>query len=101
MGGLSDPYADFQVIGGTLGLGKAGRLSAGQDWMRPPHIHFEVHGRFERLITQMYFPGEPLNASDRLLHAALRPDLLIAKPVPAEEGCGHRLLNFDIVLSTG
>src|SRR5258708_33465329 len=46
--------------------------------MRPPHIHFEVHARFERLITQMYFPHEPLNTSDRLLNAALRPDLLVA-----------------------
>jgi Protocatechuate 3,4-dioxygenase beta subunit len=35
----------------------------GPDWMRAPHIHLEVQGQFERLITQMYFPGEPLNAS--------------------------------------
>jgi protocatechuate 3,4-dioxygenase, beta subunit len=69
--------------------------------MRPPHIHFEVHGRFGRLITQMYFPDEPLNACDRLLNATLRPDLLIAKPVPSEYGSGLRALNFDIVLSRG
>ncbi len=80
---------------------KPGAYPAGPDWMRPPHIHFEVHGRFERLITQMYFPGEPLNASDRLLNAALRPDLLIAKPAPSEDGSGHRVLNFDIVLARG
>jgi protocatechuate 3,4-dioxygenase beta subunit len=67
--------------------------------MRPPHIHFEVHGRFERLITQTYFPGEPLNACDRLLNAALRPDLLVAKPVPSEDGSGYRVLDFDIVLA--
>jgi protocatechuate 3,4-dioxygenase, beta subunit len=67
--------------------------------MRPPHIHFEIHGRFERLITQMYFPDEPLNACDRLLNAALRPDLLIAKAVPSR-GSG-RMLNFDIILSRG
>jgi protocatechuate 3,4-dioxygenase beta subunit len=36
---------------------KPGAYPAGPDWMRPPHIHFEVHGRFERLITQMYFPA--------------------------------------------
>ena len=52
---------------------KPGAYPAGPGWMRPPHIHFEVHGQFERLITQMYFPDEPLNASDRLLNAALRP----------------------------
>ena len=80
---------------------KPGAYPAGPDWMRPPHIHFEVHGRFERLITQMYFPDEPLNACDRLLNAALRPDLLIAKPVPSEDGSGLRVLNFDIVLTRG
>lgn len=80
---------------------KPGAYPAGPDWVRPPHIHFEVHGQFERLITQMYFPDDPLNASDRLLNAALRPDLLIAKPVSSEDGYGHRVLNFDIVLSRG
>lgn len=35
--------------------------------VRTPHIHFEVIGEEGRLITQMYFPGERLNAQDRLL----------------------------------
>lgn len=35
--------------------------------LRTPHIHFEVIGEEARLITQMYFPGERLNAADRLL----------------------------------
>ena len=29
---------------------------------RTPHIHVEVRGRRQRLVTQMFFPGEPLNA---------------------------------------
>src|SRR5205085_2390967 len=78
---------------------KPGAYPAGPDWRRPPHIHFEVHGRFERLVTQMYFSGEPLNASDRLLNSALRPDLLIA--VSTQNQASHRVLNFDIVLSRG
>ena len=80
---------------------KPGAYPAGPDWIRPHHIHFEVHGRFERLITQMYFPDEPLNASDRALNAALRPDLLIAKPVPSKDGSRYRVLNFDIILTRG
>jgi protocatechuate 3,4-dioxygenase, beta subunit len=80
---------------------KPGAYPAGAEWMRPPHIHFEIHGRFERLITQMYFPGEPLNACDRLLNAALRPDLLIATPVSSGNSPHHRILNFDIVLTRG
>jgi protocatechuate 3,4-dioxygenase beta subunit len=80
---------------------KPGAYPAGPDWMRPPHIHFEVHGRYERLITQMYFPDEPLNASDRLLNSVLRPELLIATIVSPQDQAPHRLLNFDIVLSRG
>jgi protocatechuate 3,4-dioxygenase beta subunit len=33
---------------------------------RPPHIHFQLTGRADRLVTQMWFPGDPLNAQDRL-----------------------------------
>ncbi len=80
---------------------KPGTYAAGPDWMRPPHIHFEVHGRFERLITQMYFAGDPLNANDRLLNAAMRPDLLIATPASSQDESVHRVMNFDIVLSRG
>jgi len=32
--------------------------------VRPPHIHFDVNGKASRLVTQMYFPGEPENARD-------------------------------------
>jgi protocatechuate 3,4-dioxygenase beta subunit len=32
--------------------------------VRPPHIHFIVTDRDRRLVTQMYFPGEPTNESD-------------------------------------
>ncbi|MBP8310417.1 MAG: hypothetical protein KAY46_24280 [Burkholderiaceae bacterium] len=40
-------------------------VTAVPGWMRPPHIHFDVRGRHSRLVTQMYFEGEALNASDR------------------------------------
>lgn len=80
---------------------KPGAYHAGPDWTRPPHIHFEVQGQFERLVTQMYFPGEPLNAFDRLLMSALYPELLIATPVSLEHGPEHRVLNFDLVLTRG
>lgn len=37
---------------------------------RPAHIHFSVFGPAfaTRLITQMYFPGDPLLASDPIFH---------------------------------
>lgn len=44
-------------------------------WWRPPHIHFSIFGpsSLSRLVTQMYFPGEPLNMRDRLIHSVPDP----------------------------
>jgi protocatechuate 3,4-dioxygenase, beta subunit len=38
---------------------------------RPAHIHFSVFGRAftQRLITQMYFPGDPLFAFDPIFQS--------------------------------
>ena len=40
------------------------------NWMRPPHVHFSIFGAgvMQRLITQMYFPGEALNDIDPILN---------------------------------
>jgi protocatechuate 3,4-dioxygenase beta subunit len=41
---------------------------ATQTWIRPPHIHYKVTtDKYEELITQMYFEGDPLNNLDRIL----------------------------------
>jgi protocatechuate 3,4-dioxygenase, beta subunit len=44
---------------------------------RPAHIHFSVMGRTfdERLVTQMYFPGDPLFAHDPIFNAVRDPAL--------------------------
>ena len=74
------------------------------NWWRPPHIHFSLYGHAfaSRLITQMFFPGDPLNDLDGILQAIPTPegrDRLIAKP---DAGIGeheHSLgFSFDIVL---
>lgn len=71
---------------------------------RPNHIHFSLFGAgfASRLVTQMYFPGDPLLALDPIFNAvpdaASRDrlvagfDLAITKP---EWALGYR---FDIVL---
>jgi protocatechuate 3,4-dioxygenase, beta subunit len=51
---------------------KPGGYPVTQGWDRPPHIHFQLTGRADRLVTQMWFPGDPLNAQDRLF-TILRP----------------------------
>ena len=51
---------------------------------RPAHIHFSLFGRAftQRLVTQMYFPGDPLFAHDPIFNAVRDPrarELLIAR----------------------
>jgi protocatechuate 3,4-dioxygenase beta subunit len=70
-------------------------------WWRPPHIHFSVWGRvwLSRLVTQMFFPGEPLNERDPILNAVRDPQArgrCIARFVPA---AGNALLyEYDLVV---
>ncbi|MHB8505199.1 MAG: protocatechuate 3,4-dioxygenase subunit beta [Acidimicrobiales bacterium] len=42
---------------------------------RPAHVHFSVFGTAftERLVTQMYFPGDPLLAYDPIFHGVRDP----------------------------
>ena len=60
-------------------------------WWRPPHVHFSVWGRvwLSRLVTQMFFPGEPLNDADAVLNAIRDPEArarCIARLVPPSKG---------------
>ncbi|HZR95068.1 MAG TPA: protocatechuate 3,4-dioxygenase subunit beta [Gaiellaceae bacterium] len=42
---------------------------------RPAHIHFSLFGRMftQRLVTQMYFPGDPLLSHDPIFNAVRDP----------------------------
>ena len=71
---------------------------------RPAHIHFSLFGRAftQRLVTQMYFPGDPLFALDPILQSVLDPrarELLVARydhdVTRHETHTGYR---WDIVL---
>ena len=72
-------------------------------WTRPPHIHFKVSRRgFIEITTQMYFPGEELNASDRLLNsvaAAGRDSLIAVAEGFAGDPDADTLYRFDVVLA--
>jgi len=68
---------------------------------RTPHIHFAVSGPgVERLTTQMYLAGEPLNARDFLYNAirdpAARASVTVAFDAEAEGGRPRG--RFDLVL---
>jgi protocatechuate 3,4-dioxygenase beta subunit len=74
---------------------------------RPAHIHFSVFGRAfsQRLVTQMYFPGDPLFELDPIFHAVRDPSgrrLLVAgfdlERTEPEWALAYR---WDIVLGRG
>jgi protocatechuate 3,4-dioxygenase, beta subunit len=74
---------------------------------RPAHIHFSIFGRLfaQRLVTQMYFPGDPLFEYDPIFQAVRDPrgrellvagfDLTVTEP---EWALGY---TWDIVLGRG
>ncbi len=73
---------------------------------RPPHIHFDVEGKANRLVSQMFFPDEPLNEKDSLF-LALRmqsaKNAVLAQKMPPENEIEKdaMLLNWDVVLING
>lgn len=74
-------------------------------WWRPPHLHFQVTTQWDRLVTQMYFPGEAMNDQDELLarHRRLKQDNRVqATVLPLESGMEPDALHieFNIVLPT-
>ena len=74
-----------------------GSYPAGENWIRPPHIHYKVSKLgYDELITQMYFPGQLLNNNDLLLQRK-KPEereFMIAQKVNVSE----ELFRFQIVL---
>lgn len=70
--------------------------------MRAPHIHFDVLGRTNRLVTQLFFAGEALNDADRFLAtaAANRERLIVTfRPSPGSQNVLEG--SWDIVLDEG
>lgn len=69
---------------------------------RTPHIHFSIDGRAERLVTQMYFPGEPLNEVDFLLKNANPRESVIAEAIDRLSGDPQALAyRWTVVLGVG
>ena len=73
-------------------------------WWRPPHVHFSVWGRvwLSRLVTQMFFPGEPLNELDPILNAVREPQAraqCIARLAPTSDGPENALVyDYQLVV---
>ena len=76
--------------------------------IRPPHIHFDVEGKANRLVSQMFFPDEPLNEKDELFlnlrsQSEKTAAAVIAQTLaPTKEiEKGAMLFSWDIVLING
>ncbi|MFC0278229.1 protocatechuate 3,4-dioxygenase subunit beta [Falsigemmobacter intermedius] len=98
---LTDEQGRYQFL--TIRPGAYPWPNRGNDW-RPMHIHFSVYGHSfgQRLITQLYFEGDPL--IDRCPIAATvrnrsQLDTLVA-PLDMNNSRPHDFLayKFDIVL---
>ena len=57
---------------------------------RPAHVHFSVYGRsfLTRLVTQMYFPGDPLLELDPIFNS-----------IPSERARSRLVSTFDLALT--
>jgi protocatechuate 3,4-dioxygenase beta subunit len=85
---------------------KPGAYPVSPTQIRPPHIHFQVEGQADRLVSQMFFPGEPLNDKDALfqnLSSRSEKEAVVARTLPPtnEIEQGATLLGWDIVLQNG
>jgi protocatechuate 3,4-dioxygenase beta subunit len=82
---------------------KPGAYPTPEGDIRPPHIHMTVEGRFDRLVTQLYFVGEAENLTDRWLNATPHPERLIVTLQEPDPHLESRALVacFDIVLASG
>ncbi len=74
--------------------------------IRPPHIHFDVEGKANRLVSQMFFPGEPLNEKDALfldLQSQSAKSAVTAQTMPPTKEIERdaTLLHWDVVLING
>lgn len=104
-------YGAARLVAGDSGLVELRTIKPGAypvpdtgGWWRPPHIHFSVWGRvwLSRLVTQMFFPGEPLNEHDRILNAVRDPaarQRCIAELAPTRQGPRDALVyDYQIVV---
>jgi protocatechuate 3,4-dioxygenase beta subunit len=80
---------------------KPGSYAVNDAWRRPPHVHFSITGPSSRLVTQMYFDGEPLNDTDPILNNVEGRQRLIVKLVPPSGDAGKdaQVAPFDIVVA--
>ena len=91
-----DGYYNLKTI-------KPGAYPAGPNRIRPSHIHFDIWGKTERLITQLYFVGDPHQAEDPWLQSSMSQDTIVMPLLDPLEGMAPdaKRVEFNIVLMNG
>ena len=98
---VTDPEGRYRFV--TIKPGAYPVPNSG-NWWRPPHIHLSIYGYafMSRMITQMYFPGDPLNEIDSIFMSVPDADARNRLVAVADTSLGlheHALgYGFDIVL---
>lgn len=85
---------------------KPAAYPAGPNRMRPAHIHFQVSGRQDKIVTQLYFDGDPYNNADPFLNSVggtERQALLVKKFLApsSDSEPDSKTVIFDLVLYNG
>jgi len=78
-----------------------GSYPASDTWTRPPHVHFKISKLgYHELVTQMYFPGQALNATDLLLQnkTAAEQQVMIATDSGTRRD-GLRVFDYRVVVA--
>ena len=91
-------YRFVTIMPGTYRI-PPGAFGIAEGALRPPHVHLDVAGRNDRLITQMLFPGDPLNDKDVVLANVDRKLLVAADRGAAASGA--RRFEWNIILANG
>lgn len=81
---LTDPHGAYRFV--TIKPGPYPWLNHYNAW-RPAHIHFSIFGNafISRLVTQMYFPGDPLFSFDPIFQS-----------IPDEKARQRLIAHFDL-----
>lgn len=85
---------------------KPGAYPGIRSGIRTPHIHFDVQAKMDRMVTQVFFPGEKLNETDAILQsirneAAKTTVFLKELALTSDVGPNETLFGWDCVLLTG
>ena len=78
---------------------KPGAYPDGNGAPRPPHIHLDVLGRKDRIVTQMLFPGDPLNDTDDVIPPSVGRRLTAT--ALGQDAGGTPRFGWDIILDNG